>query len=265
MFESTPVLRKHLLLGTDGRDALTPLLANIFGDHSIESGSKSKDTEATTGLCKLDKMKLFYGHWSSALRVQIFDSPYFMQSFPIRGTSETVNNGIARTSSPSKGAHVRTWRSNVLADGKFRELRHVVRSRNAFENRLDAHRFARPQATEAGPCKFRRAARGAIVARPRQVAGRGTGRGRFRSLHRWWLRNSNRRSWWRFSAAPTTITAAFSMVGRPARRRGKFGEWRNISKRIGISQYPSKRSQSSRTRAREAYFIHSNNTGATHR
>ena len=103
MFQSTPVLRRHLLSGYDGCDAVASVLQEHFGEHLIEFGPRPNSVQSTVGLCTLEKIRLFYGHWQSPLRVHVFDSQYFMQSFPIRGISETVNNEVARTLSPSTG------------------------------------------------------------------------------------------------------------------------------------------------------------------
>ena len=101
MFQSTPVLKKYSLSGSDGYNSVSSVLKNNFGDHLIECERSPDYTRANVGLCQLNKIKLFYGHWLSPLRVQVFDSRYFMQTFPIRGISGTVNNGIARASTPS--------------------------------------------------------------------------------------------------------------------------------------------------------------------
>ena len=99
-------LRKYSTCGSGGSDALSALLAKQFPDHFIELRSGARDLRAQIGLCPLNGIQLFYGRYESAFRIQLADSPLFMQSFPIYGCGETVNNGFAMTSSPTKGALV---------------------------------------------------------------------------------------------------------------------------------------------------------------
>jgi AraC-like DNA-binding protein len=96
-------LIKYSVDGRVGGEAVTAVLAKRFPDHCIELASGQSELRAQFGLCSLNRMKLFYGRWESSLRLYLPHSPYFMQSFPIRGSCETVSSGIAMTSSPSNG------------------------------------------------------------------------------------------------------------------------------------------------------------------
>ena len=258
-------LTKYSLRGSDGCDALEVGIGGKFPGPCYRDWDRRRTVRVKIGFYPLDKVRLFYGLWQSPLRLQMFNSRYFMQSFPIRGISETVNNGVARTASPSEGA---LFEPGAITFSPMPDFEHNVVL-------FDPETLLRTISTLTGSpvnrplkldrAKFRRAARGAIVARPRQAAGRGTGR---RKIDPFAGGGCGTR---------TGDVGGFSLRRQPqlqprsrwsaarARRRGKFDAWRNMSKRTGISPYPWRRSPSLRTRARAAYFIRSNSTGVTRR
>ncbi len=104
MFDSKLKLRKYSVDGPNADEALSAMLAKQFSSHLLELRAESKDLRVRLGLCPLKKIRLFYGRWECSLRLQVPHSSYFMQGFPIRGSCETVSNGIAMTSSPSNGS-----------------------------------------------------------------------------------------------------------------------------------------------------------------
>lgn len=106
MLDSQPQLRKFSLRGSSGDEALGAILAKQFSGHLIEFGSGAEGFRAEIGLCALNEIQLFRGRYESQFRVQVANSPFFMQSFPLQGRGVTVNNGFAMSSSSSKGALV---------------------------------------------------------------------------------------------------------------------------------------------------------------
>jgi AraC-like DNA-binding protein len=103
VFDYEPKLRKYSVEGSNADEALSAMLAKQFPTHLLELGAGSRDLRVQLGLCPLKKIRLFYGRWDCHLRLRVPHSPYFIQGFPIRGSCETVSNGIAMTSSPSNG------------------------------------------------------------------------------------------------------------------------------------------------------------------
>jgi AraC-like DNA-binding protein len=122
MFRLAPQLRKYAIEGSSGGEALSAMLTKQFPDHLIELGPGSKELRAQIGLCPLNGIQLFYGRYESPFRVEVSNAGYFMQGFPVRGSAETVNNGVAMTSSPSKGALVEPGAVAFSPAPKFEHL-----------------------------------------------------------------------------------------------------------------------------------------------
>ena len=97
MSESGPPLRKYSLRDPHGGGAVSAMLEKEFPGHLLELAPGRKDIRGQFGLCPLTGIQLFYGRHECASRFQAPYSRHFMQSFPIQGTSETVNNAIAMT------------------------------------------------------------------------------------------------------------------------------------------------------------------------
>jgi AraC-like DNA-binding protein len=104
MVQSAMHLRKYPAPGSTGGDALRSLLATHFPGHQLELGPRSNDSRVRIGFCPLNNIQLYYGSYERELRLRIPDSRYFIHGFPIRGAGEAINNNIAMTTSPGRGA-----------------------------------------------------------------------------------------------------------------------------------------------------------------
>ncbi len=104
MFGPGAPLRKYFVENTTGGEALRLALTKYFPDHLLELGSGSANFRTQIAVCPLDKIRLWYGRYERAFALQLPDSRYFIQGFPIRGSGETVNNGRTMNAAPQKGA-----------------------------------------------------------------------------------------------------------------------------------------------------------------
>jgi AraC-like DNA-binding protein len=88
---------------TFGADTLSAALTSFFPGHVLDMGSEWRNFSARVTAHSLKRLHLVHNHYTGAVRIEIPDTRFFMEGFPLRGSAETVINGIARASSGERG------------------------------------------------------------------------------------------------------------------------------------------------------------------
>src|SRR5216684_92454 len=84
-------------------DALSAALAPAYGPNVVEPALGSPTFQAKFDIFQSSKMAIGRTTFKQASRVKLAASNSFVHGFPVRGTSEHINNGTVGQSSPHKG------------------------------------------------------------------------------------------------------------------------------------------------------------------
>jgi len=98
----TPVSAAVIRRSGDGENYRAALRA-VLPEHLLELGRRWKDFRADVTVQPLGNIHLLRQNFRGALTIQVPNSRYYIQGFPIRGTAETVNNRLSATSSLDVG------------------------------------------------------------------------------------------------------------------------------------------------------------------
>src|SRR5260370_24616134 len=87
-------------------DALSAALTPVFGPTVVEPARGSRTFQVQFDIFHSNKMAIGRTTFKHASHVKFPESRSFAHGFPIRGTSEHINNGMVVQATPHKGAVV---------------------------------------------------------------------------------------------------------------------------------------------------------------
>ena len=110
------------LRGRDAVDALNQLLAPLFPDIVVEPPRGAKDFAARFGFGRLNRVQILHGAYNHPLHFQMTNPRVFGHGFPVRGSSELINNGITMAATPDRGPIFEPGSLDLTCGSSFEQI-----------------------------------------------------------------------------------------------------------------------------------------------
>jgi len=122
VFGATPQMRSLSLRGRDAVDSLNGVLRTVFPDLVLEPQGSSRGFAARFGFSRLNRIQILHGADNHPLHFRLTNPRFFGHGFPVRGSSELINNGIAMAATPDRGPMFESGALDLTCSSDFEQI-----------------------------------------------------------------------------------------------------------------------------------------------
>jgi len=115
-------MRSLSLRGRDAVDSLNGVLRTVFPDLVLEPQGSSRGFAARFGFSRLNRIQILHGADNHPLHFRLTNPRFFGHGFPVRGSSELINNGIAMAATPDRGPMFESGALDLTCSSDFEQI-----------------------------------------------------------------------------------------------------------------------------------------------